>query len=99
MLRKKGKQPEAIHLPVPLVFASFWLLTAFACSEKLCKEGNGCHGKSTKHCTHPNQWSYYGRGGGTGGLVCFSPWAHKELDMTEQLNSNDVIPSLTLGIV
>ena len=23
---------------------------------------------------------------GQGGLVCCSPWSHKELDMTEQLN-------------
>ena len=27
-----------------------------------------------------------GIGDGRGGLVCCSPWAHKELDMTEQLN-------------
>ena len=25
---------------------------------------------------------------GQGGLACFSPWGHKESDMTEQLNSN-----------
>ena len=25
---------------------------------------------------------------GQGGLVCSSPWAHKESDMTEQLNKN-----------
>ena len=25
---------------------------------------------------------------GQGGLVCSSPWAHKESDMTEQLNNN-----------
>ena len=23
-----------------------------------------------------------------GGLVCYSPWDHKELDMTERLNNN-----------
>ena len=23
-----------------------------------------------------------------GGLVCYSPWNHKELDMTERLNNN-----------
>ena len=28
---------------------------------------------------------------GQGGLVCCSPWGHKELDMTEQLN-NAVFP-------
>ena len=27
-----------------------------------------------------------GVGEGQGGLVCCSPWGHKELDMTEQLN-------------
>ena len=26
---------------------------------------------------------------GQGGLVCCSPWGHKELDMTEQLNHNE----------
>ena len=29
-----------------------------------------------------------GVGDGPGGLVCCSPWGHKELDMTEQLNNN-----------
>ena len=29
-----------------------------------------------------------GVGDGQGGLVCCSPWGHKELDMTEQLNNN-----------
>ena len=27
-----------------------------------------------------------GFGDGQGGLVCCSPWGHKELDMTEHLN-------------
>ena len=27
-----------------------------------------------------------GRGRGQGGLACYSPWGHKELDTTEQLN-------------
>ena len=26
---------------------------------------------------------------GQGGVKCFSPWGHKELDMTEQLNNNN----------
>ena len=30
-----------------------------------------------------------GYGKGQGGLVCSSPWAHKELEMTEQLNKNN----------
>ena len=29
-----------------------------------------------------------GVGNGQGNLACFSPWGHKESDMTEQLNSN-----------
>ena len=29
-----------------------------------------------------------GDGEGQGGLVCCSPWGHKESDMTEQLNNN-----------
>ena len=29
-----------------------------------------------------------GDGEGQGSLVCCSPWGHKELDMTEQRNSN-----------
>ena len=27
-----------------------------------------------------------GVGDGQGSLACYSPWGHKELDMTEQLN-------------
>ena len=27
-----------------------------------------------------------GIGDGQGGLACYRPWSHKELDMTEQLN-------------
>ena len=32
-----------------------------------------------------------GDGDGQGGLVCCSPWDHKESDMTERLNSNNKI--------
>ena len=31
-----------------------------------------------------------GVGEGQGSLVCCSPWGHKELDMTEQLNKNNI---------
>ena len=34
-----------------------------------------------------------GVGEGQGGLVCCSPWGHKELDTTEQLNNNKVLKS------
>ena len=30
-----------------------------------------------------------GVGDGQGSLACCSPWGHKELDMTEQLNNNN----------
>ena len=30
-----------------------------------------------------------GVGDGQGNLVCCSPWGHKELDMTEQLDNNN----------
>ena len=30
-----------------------------------------------------------GDGDGQGSLACCSPWGHKELDMTEQLNDNN----------
>ena len=32
--------------------------------------------------------SKLGVGKGQGSLACCSPWSHKELDTTEQLNSN-----------
>ena len=31
-----------------------------------------------------------GSGDGQGSLVCCHPWGHKELDMTEQLNNNNI---------
>ena len=34
-----------------------------------------------------------GVGDGQGSLACYSPWGHKELDMTEQLNWTDVFPT------
>ena len=34
-----------------------------------------------------------GVGNGQGGLACCSPWGHKELDMTEQLNRAELIAS------
>ena len=33
-----------------------------------------------------------GDGEGQGNLVCFSPWGHKESDMTERLNNNKSSP-------
>ena len=32
-----------------------------------------------------------GDGEGQGSLVCYSPWDHKELDTTEQLNNNNCL--------
>ena len=37
-------------------------------------------------------------GAGQGGLVCCSPWGHKESDMTE-LNSQDAVRSLSRSAV
>ena len=34
-----------------------------------------------------------GVGDGQGGLACFSPWGPKESDMTEPLNSTELIPT------
>ena len=36
-----------------------------------------------------------GIGDGQGGLVCCSPWGHKELDMTERLNNNRIKPNFS----
>ena len=33
--------------------------------------------------------SKLGDGDGQGSLACCSPWGHKELDMTEQLNNSN----------
>ena len=30
-----------------------------------------------------------GDGEGKGSLACYSPWGHKELDVTERLNNNN----------
>ena len=37
-----------------------------------------------------------GVGNGQGSLVCCSPWGHKELDMTEQLNNNCLLKKMKL---
>ena len=34
-----------------------------------------------------------GDGEGRGSLVCYSPWGHKELDMTERVNNNSILRS------
>ena len=39
------------------------------------------------HCDNRHQFEQaLGVGDGQGSLACCSPWGHKELDMTEQLN-------------
>ena len=40
-----------------------------------------------------------GVGDGQGGLVCCSPWGHKELDMTDQLNWTEMKRLLTIGAI
>ena len=38
-----------------------------------------------------------GIGEGQGGLACYSPWGHKESNMTEWLNNNDNVVCLLGG--
>ena len=38
------------------------------------------------HCLSRHE---FGAGDGQGGMVCCSPWSHKESDMTEWLNGNN----------
>ena len=33
---------------------------------------------------------FWGDGEGQGSLLCFSPWGHKESDITEQQNNNNI---------
>ena len=41
-------------------------------------------------CLNGHEFEYTpGDSGGQGSLVCCSPWGHKELDPTEQLNNNN----------
>ena len=40
-----------------------------------------------------------GVGDGQGGLACYSPWSHKELDMTEWLNWAEEMANLWEGLV
>ena len=37
-----------------------------------------------------------GLGDGQGSLACYSPWGHKELDMTEQMNRTQLSPLCSL---
>ena len=43
----------------------------------------GWHHRLNRHEVEQAQ----GDGEGQGSLACFSPWGHKELDTTEQLNN------------
>ena len=36
-----------------------------------------------------------GDGKGQGSLVCYSPWGHKELDMTQWLNNNNKLRKIS----
>ena len=42
----------------------------------------GCHHRLNGHESEQTP----GAGDGQGSLVCYSPWSHKELDTTEQVN-------------
>ena len=45
-------------------------------------------------CNGHEHWQASGDGEGQGGLVCCSPWGHKELDMTRLLNNNYLLANL-----
>ena len=47
-----------------------------------------CNSKMKLECTGNEFEQVPGNGEGQGSLACYSPWGHKELDMTEQLNNN-----------
>ena len=39
-----------------------------------------------------------GDGEGQGSLACCSPWDHKESDMTERLNNNDIVNNTAMNM-
>ena len=45
-------------------------------------------GQHHQHSGHESEQAQ-GDGEGQGSLACCSPWGHKELDMTEQQQSNE----------
>ena len=59
------------------------------------KEMTGCHHQCNAH----ELGQTLGDGKGQGGLKCCSTWGHKELDMTEQLNNNNIKLNLKQTIV
>ena len=54
----------------------------------------GCHHQFNGHEFE----STLGIGNGQGGLVCCSPWAHKELDITEWLNWTELWMCLVMKV-
>ena len=49
-------------------------------------------------CNEHKFWQTPGDGEAQGGLVCSSPWGHKELDMTGQLKNNNKLEGLILKL-
>ena len=62
------------------------------CWEKLRAEGEvGIRGWDGLMAS-PMQWTWtWAASGDKGGLACWSPWCHEELDMTGQLNNNNKV--------
>ena len=58
-------------------------------------EGRRRRGHQRMRCHHQCSGDELGQalgdGEGQGGLVCCSPWGHKEADTTGQLNNNNVL--------
>ena len=65
-------------------------LKRFWCWERLKAGGEGDNRGWDGWMASPTQWTWVWVSSrscdGQGGLVCCSPWGHKELDMTERLN-------------
>ena len=64
--------------------------------ERLKAGGEGDNRRRDGWMTSSTQWTWVwvssGFGDGQGSLVCCSPWGHKQLDMTEQLNWTYLFP-------
>ena len=64
------------------------------CWARLKAGGQGDDREWVGWTASPTQWTWVwvnsGSGDGQGGLVCCSPWSHKELDTTEWLNWSEL---------
>ena len=72
--------------------SSLWFIQPDILHDVLCIDAGKDWRQEEKETTEDEM---FGRhrwhdGGGQRSLVCFSPWSHRELDMTEWLNNNSV---------